>query len=465
MSELDYIKVNPEITTEFKDLILSQFGDSDNIQKIIEIIASETEDQESLLVSLAEGFKLENAIGAQLDIIGEFVGVERNGADDETYRSKLAVAIAGVTLGVTRDGIAEMAKLLSGGVYPEIYLGRFRDVYVYMEELCFDPTIIGPELGQYFPINTQGQIIVTAGVPFGFDGDDTSAGFGTTGEEDAYNDSGTLSNLVFTSFDPKEFLYKYELNSDVVSIIGLSGTYDKPLINIEDFSHFAIESINPLQDVNYLSARQPGGIADLNTYFSGTGKFLDYTTPARTIYYEVEPTVVQDYAIGVIDHSMILGSVDNGIAGPPEDDILLVSVRLDCETSTPKLVVTVLKRNSDGTQASSTITYTGLPSISGKVIGIYLNPLTREIGYTYDGVDQGLIEADTSDDPEVIVGQPITWSDRRAYSGFFFMQGKRTTVPLENSGDIIAMRWVTDRKEMTSPVIPTGSTDIFGRLI
>ena len=115
MATLDYIKVNTEIQEEFKDLMLSQFGNSENIQAIIDIIASEATDQEQLFVDLAEGFKLENAIGAQLDIIGEFVGVEREGVDDETYRSKIAVAIAGITLGVTRDGIAEMAKLLSVG--------------------------------------------------------------------------------------------------------------------------------------------------------------------------------------------------------------------------------------------------------------------------------------------------------------------------------------------------------------
>ena len=181
--------------------------------------------------------------------------------DWETYRSKIAVAIAGITLGVTRDGIAEMAKLLSGGVLPEIYLGRFRDVYLYMEQLCFDPSVIGPQLGQYFPLNAQGQIIITAGVPFGFEGDDSSSGFGTTEDlKDAYGDSGSLSNLVFTSFESQDFIYRYLLDSDTVSIIGLSEGYDKPLVNIEGFTHFAIENIDPAEDVLYMSTRQPGWI-------------------------------------------------------------------------------------------------------------------------------------------------------------------------------------------------------------
>lgn len=464
MATLDYIKVNTEIQEEFKDLMLSQFGNSENIQAIIDIIASEATDQEQLFVDLAEGFKLENAIGAQLDIIGEFVGVEREGVDDETYRSKIAVAIAGITLGVTRDGIAEMAKLLSGGVLPEIYLGRFRDVYLYMEQLCFDPSVIGPQLGQYFPLNTQGQVIITAGVPFGFEDDDSSSGFGTTEDlEDAYGDSGSLSNLVFTSFESQDFIYRYLLDSDTVSIIGLSEGYDKPLVNIEGFTHFAIENIDPVEEVLYMSTRQPGGIEDLNKFYSGDGDFNDYQTPARTVYYEIEPTVVQDYEIGVIQHSLIMGSVVDG-ASPGNDALLSISLTLDCENPTPAMKLTVNKVNMDSTSAKVTVEYSGISNIQNKRFGIYLNPLTRELGYTYDGVDQGLFLADTSSDPEIAVGEPFTWVDRRAYNGFFLMEGKRTTDPLMNPDDIIAMRWYNDRSEISSAA-PEGSTDIFGRTI
>lgn len=465
MATLDYIKVNEEIQEDFKELVLSQFGDSDNIQSIIEILASEAEEQEQLFVDLAEGFKLENAVGAQLDIIGEFLGVPRDGANDETYRSKLAIAIAGTTLGVTRDGVVEMAKLLSGGVTPEVYLGRFRDVYLYMEQLCFDSAVIGPELGKYFPLNTQGQIIITAGLPFGFEGDDGAAGFGTNGEEDAYLDSGTLSNLVFTSFDSQDALYKYELNSDVVSVIGLGEGYDKPLVNIESYKYFSIEPVDPAQEILYISARQPGGIQDLNKLYNGTGEFTDFETPNRTMFYEVEPVVVQDYEIGVIQHVLTMGSVENGVTAPPEDQLLRTGVILDCEGATPELRIFAVKQNADGTSAQAEVTHTGVSNIEGKRVGIYVNPVTKLLGYTFDGVDQGQFIATSSDDPEVVIGTPIVWSDRRAYQGFFFMEGKRTTDLLQDPSDIIAMRWYNDRSEITGAGSPTDSVDIFGRII
>ena len=205
MADLDYIKVNTEILENFKDLFLSQFDNSENLQSMLEIIAEDSTEQEEIFKDLAEGFLLENAVGVQLDIIGEFVGVFREGTDDATMRSKLAAAIAGAVLGTNRDGIVEIARLLSGGLVPEVYLGRFRDVYLYMEELCFDSSVIGKELGKYFPLNTQGNLIITAGLPFGFEGDEDAAGFASIVEEDnvPYTDFGTMSSLVFTGYDPQ----------------------------------------------------------------------------------------------------------------------------------------------------------------------------------------------------------------------------------------------------------------------
>ena len=104
MADLDYIKVNTEILENFKDLFLSQFDNSENLQSMLEIIAEDSTEQEEIFKDLAEGFLLENAVGVQLDIIGEFVGVFREGTDDATMRSKLAVAIAGAVLGTNLDG-------------------------------------------------------------------------------------------------------------------------------------------------------------------------------------------------------------------------------------------------------------------------------------------------------------------------------------------------------------------------
>lgn len=466
MADLNYVEVNPDISGDFKELIQSHFDDAENIQSLLEIMASESTDIEQMYVDIVEGFLLENAVGAQLDIIGEFIGIEREGVDDETYKSKMAVAIAGISLGVTRDGIVEIAKLISGGVEPSVYIGRFKDVYLYMQELCFDSAVIGPLIGEYFPLNTQGNIIITAGVPFGFEGDDFSAGFATTVEEDnvPYTDSGTMSSLVYKTFDSQDFLYKYELNSDVVSVIGLGESYNRPLVNVEGFRYFSIESIDPVADIFYISARQGDGIDDLNNYFGGTKTFNDYSTPSSTVYYEIVPRAVQEYEIGSIVHSLVLGSVDND-SDPSTRNTLQISVRLDCETATPKYQIIVNKINTDGTNASALIEYTGLSNIEDKVIGVYFNPLTRTVGYTYDGVDQGLITADSSTDPEIPVGQPFTWSDRRAYSGFFFMEGRRTTDPLVAVGDTISMEWIQDSSDLNGLAAPTGSVDIFGRFI
>lgn len=466
MADLNYVEVNPNISDDFKELILSQFDNAENIQSLLEIMASEATDLEQLYVDIAEGFRLENAEGVQLDIIGEFIGIEREGVNDDTYKSKIAVAIAGITLGVTRDGVVEIARLISGGVSPEVYIGRFKDVYLYMQELCFDSSIIGPQIGEYFPLNTQGSLVIVAGIPFGFEGDDGAAGFASTVTEDNIpeTDFGTMSSLAYRTFDSQDFLYKYELNSDVVATIGLGINYNKPLINITGFRYFSIENVDPAQDILYISARRGDGIDDLNSLFNGTKVFSDYAPPPATLYYEVIPRSVQDYPIGNISHNLILGSVDND-SDPSTQNTLQITIKLNCEDATPKVQIIVNKINTDGTSATSTIEYTALVNIKDRPFGIYMNPVTRILGYTYDGVDQGLILADSSSDPEITVGQPFVWSDRRAYKGFFFMDGLRTTDPLADPADNISMEWIQDSVDLSSVASPEGAVDIFGRLI
>ena len=86
---VDYVKSNPDIVQESKDLVLTQFGDSDNIQKFVEIIAEEAKSYEEVAEKIFTSFLLINATGFALDSIGEFLNFPREGRSDDAYRTAL----------------------------------------------------------------------------------------------------------------------------------------------------------------------------------------------------------------------------------------------------------------------------------------------------------------------------------------------------------------------------------------
>ena len=466
MAGVDYIKVNEGLHQEVQDLELNQFLDSVNINKFLSIFADVATEIEELYVALSEAFLIENAEGVQLDIIGELLGVDRNGADDETYRGKMAVAIAGLASNGSRDSIVRMVELVTGAT-PSVFKGLYHDIYLYIKESCYEPSEIGPDIGQYFPLNTQGMIVVTPFSPFGYEGDDEAFGYGSvvTPPGEIASEVGHWSSRVFLSVPENAEQFLYLLDSNVVNAIGIEKGFNRPLINIDGFRHMAIESVNPSDDIFYLSARGDNGTDNVERYYSGNGSFDDFSSPTSRFYYEITPTSVMDYPIGKIQHVATFGSVVNGaIDTPGDDNILTITYTLDCTTTVPEVTLVIRNDNQDGTYSSATYSYSGLTENLNVPMGIYIDVLGRMVGVTRGGVDLGIVEADESTDAVSPIGSPITWVDIRARNGNFYMNGQRTTDPLQQTGDNISLRW-DYAKEHDFSLILTNTTDIFGRLL
>lgn len=180
MSEVNPIKAVENYGDRLKSLNLSQFSEAENVNKLLAIFAEVFEELEQDWQDLSESFLLENAEGAQLDILGEEVGIVRPSDDDNEYRVRILLFSAARFFGITRDELVDLIKMVSGDVNPFFYRGAGRFFEVTIQSACADSQQLGRDLIQYFPLNTEVLVLTKDGTPFGFEGDSRSAGFGTT---------------------------------------------------------------------------------------------------------------------------------------------------------------------------------------------------------------------------------------------------------------------------------------------
>ena len=187
---IDYVKANADIVQDSKDLVFSQFVNSDNLQKIIEIIAEEAKSYEEVAEKVFTSFLLVNAVGFTLDSIGEFFNFPRDGREDDEYRTALIISAIGSRSSITRDSIYNLVEIATGGLGGTFYNGRYHDIYMYLQDGCVERTIASEFISKYLPVNTQASVLLESGNSFGFANNDLASGFSkvyqVAGEGDAY---------------------------------------------------------------------------------------------------------------------------------------------------------------------------------------------------------------------------------------------------------------------------------------
>ena len=85
-----------EITTHVVDglaNLLSQFSGKPRLTALVTAALEEVQRLENVAWDVYEGRLIENAVGHQLDVIGEIVGFPRNGLGDDEYRRIIQTAI------------------------------------------------------------------------------------------------------------------------------------------------------------------------------------------------------------------------------------------------------------------------------------------------------------------------------------------------------------------------------------
>lgn len=192
MTPVNNIVLNADITSNAINNLLYQFENSPNLQNMVSVLTSELQEIESEVIKLMTLRTLENATGQQLDNIGEVLNVRRTSADDEIYRAILKIRNARQSVTGTAESSIYLVKLFTGDEFASVYQNNTYLVDVYYNDTC-NPSATLDNIKAFFPVVTSLRGVVSSdGLMFGFDGDDTSGGFGSVHDASAGAGFGSL---------------------------------------------------------------------------------------------------------------------------------------------------------------------------------------------------------------------------------------------------------------------------------
>ena len=97
-----------------KNLLLYQFRNSPNIQKVVEVFHTQIQDVENEYFVLLESLGIETAYDYALDVIGKEVQEFRQGRNDEDYRSAIITKIFINNSSGTPEEVILAAKQVTG---------------------------------------------------------------------------------------------------------------------------------------------------------------------------------------------------------------------------------------------------------------------------------------------------------------------------------------------------------------
>lgn len=204
----------PNHIEQAKARLIEQYKDKPLIAALIEAEAQQIQDLEDAANSIETKTALSTAVGIQLDIIGELVGLQRTaGLDDETYRVLLRSKInqnisqgepvqvigafkilSGATLAILSEGSASLMLMGDG---PDLTQDQINQLYVQVKKVMAAGVRLD-HLGQFAP----------AGDAFAFAGSTSAKGFGSTSDPAQGGQLGHLyvnknKEFAFAGEDPK----------------------------------------------------------------------------------------------------------------------------------------------------------------------------------------------------------------------------------------------------------------------
>ena len=167
---VDHVTEWSTINEDVKDLLIEDFKSSENIVKLLYIISSEKQKIDQAMIYLAKHRLISTATGAYLDEIGEELGVDRNGSDDEEYRTILKIRAYRVASSGTRGDIIDIFARFTGTDKDTIntYVGLRKTFDVFFYNLCLESDEAIAELLNVFPILSSYRLGAKAGSCFGF---------------------------------------------------------------------------------------------------------------------------------------------------------------------------------------------------------------------------------------------------------------------------------------------------------
>lgn len=161
---------------------------SNNLELLVRSYAVEAQALNDAATELLDAVSLDEAVGVQLDGLGQIIGIERNGLSDGLYRSLLRAYIRVNTSGGTIEDLLEIARLASNTTaaaqaftYAESYPGEFLIEFGITLNAGLG-AIVAEAVYQGKPAGVHGQTSYWEQVPvFAFDGGN-STNFDTFGK-------------------------------------------------------------------------------------------------------------------------------------------------------------------------------------------------------------------------------------------------------------------------------------------
>jgi len=162
---------------EMLDRRLEEFRDKTRFSSLLETMGAQVQALEDAILQVLTDTTLDNAVGAQLDGIGEVVGEDRAGREDEPYRLAIRTRIVlNLSNGTIEDVIA-LALAISGGTQAEVteYFPAGFEVRI-IDSLPpgTDPAVIAAFVRSGKPAGVRAITIINVDPPFQYD---TGAGF------------------------------------------------------------------------------------------------------------------------------------------------------------------------------------------------------------------------------------------------------------------------------------------------
>lgn len=167
---VDHVTTWDNINEDVKDLLIEDFKSSENIVKLLYVISSEKQKIDQAMIYLAKHRLISTATGDYLDIIGEEMGIERNGSDDEEYRTILKIRAYRVASSGTRGDIIDIFARFTGTDKSTIntYVGLNKTFDVFFYNLCLQSDQAIAQLLNVFPILSSYRLGAKSGSAFGF---------------------------------------------------------------------------------------------------------------------------------------------------------------------------------------------------------------------------------------------------------------------------------------------------------
>lgn len=171
--------------TRARARMLQQFKreEAPNLDKLLQMLISEIQLAENEINEIYTFRSVQTASGAQLDILGDIVGINREGRTDADFRAAIVIQIAVNNGGGQESVLAAMLGNLTDATVIDIWevFPAGLDIFINSDDLTLSTIqslrrAIAATVGLSFSFTP-------GGVPFAFEGDSYGAGFGST--EDA----------------------------------------------------------------------------------------------------------------------------------------------------------------------------------------------------------------------------------------------------------------------------------------